>query len=534
MRWLLTTLLTSALLAGCEGSIFSEARGPGGAAGGRTTAPDGPPPLAPVEVRRLSTFEFNNAVAALLGVADAGAGLPPDERQSGFSRNVEQRVDALFAERLQALAEQLGDSVAAARPASVVPCTATTAACRDQFIDRFATRAYRRPVTADERAELTAVFTAVAAEGTFADGLSAVIATVLQSASFLYVPALGEPGAAGARRELTRWEIASALSFFLTASPPDDELLRAAGAGELSRADARATQARRLLQTAAGKAQVTRFVRQWLGLETINRKSDAAFDTLTPLYTAETAAFVEEVLYRDDGTLSTLLTAEYGVGPDALATTYGATKLAAGRWSLAGTGRKGLLSQGSFLVAHAAPDHSGPVRRGLSVLRDVMCMSLAPPTGDVAVAAMVIPPVSSSQTTRQRFAAHSTNAACAGCHKVIDPIGFSFEHFDVMGRFRATENGQPVDATGTLVGTDIDGQVDGAAGLAERLASSANVQRCFAVKAARFTAGKSDATREEALLHAWEALPPAQQPKLLDVLEAYAASDFFAVREVTE
>src|SRR5206468_12463271 len=127
------------------------------------------------------------------------------------------------------------------------------------------------------------------------------------------------------------------------------------------------------------------------------------------------------------------------------------------RVSLTATPRRGLLAQAAYFSTYAHDTYTSPVKRGVTVIRKLFCQNLQVPTGELGVKAMTPLPQDPDLTTRQRFASHSTDPACSSCHTRIDSIGFAFEEFDQVGRTRAMENGHPIDATGTLMGTDVDG-----------------------------------------------------------------------------
>ncbi|MEM6292533.1 MAG: DUF1588 domain-containing protein [Myxococcota bacterium] len=150
-----------------------------------------------------------------------------------------------------------------------------------------------------------------------------------------------------------------------------------------------------------------------------------------------------------------------------------------------------------FLTAKAGPQQPAPVRRGVTILERLMCTELHPP-GDV-------PPLENvdsrePRTNRERYAIHSEAAACAGCHASIDGIGFTFEHYDSMGRWRDTDNDYPVDATGRLLGTDNDGEVNDAVGLMQRMGDSRTVHDCYTKQWFRYAFGRSETAEDEPLL----------------------------------
>ena len=548
MREMIVVLSLGALgLGACVGRIGDREEGTSG-----TTPRDATSVWLPARVRRLSNRELDNSVKDLLGTtSNLSAQFPPDTRQSGFTLNAAQRVDGTYAGQLNDAADAIAEEAVTERLSTLVPCAGSgdPRACAGTFIDGFATRAFRRPVVDEERAGLLAVYDTAAggtnAEGgtigTFADGIQAVIRAVLESGSFLYVTELGR-GKVGELLELDPYETASQLSYLVAAAPPDSALLEAASQDALRTPAQRDAQARRLLASSPHAAQqLARFVKEWLRLDQlaeIDRTSTVAdpFATLSPLFDAETDAFVGEVAVHGDGTLGTLLTADFTMVNDELASFYGVPYGAKTGWaraSLASTARRGLLSQSNFLSTYAsnAPPGSSPVKRGKVVLNQLLCLSIEFPTDpNVAMKAAVPPPVDPKATTRERFDQHATDPACSGCHKMLDGVGFAFENFDQIGKFRSTENGKPVDASGELEGSDVDGPYADAAELVGRLASSEQVRRCFARNFFRFASAQTSDDTETEYLDGWAAMPADARTQMAELVVGYVRSDLFMKR----
>ena len=162
--------------------------------------------------------------------------------------------------------------------------------------------------------------------------------------------------------------------------------------------------------------------------------------------------------------------------------------------------RAGLLTQAGLLSVHALPDQSSPVHRGKMVREQILCDQMPPQPPNL----MVTPPeVDPRRPTRERFAQHAEDPACSGCHRLMDPIGFGFEAYDGIGRFRASDGGRPVDASGEIVDTrDADGPFRGARELAERLAGSRDVRDCAATQWYRFAFGRLEGPGDACSLRA--------------------------------
>jgi hypothetical protein len=491
-------------------------------------------------VRRLTLPELDALLQALRVDSQHGAlALPADDQIKNFGNNADRLwVSPAFAQQYQALIQGLAP-VAAADP-QVVGCdpAAGDDACAARFIDGFGRRAWRRPLTSDEQSTLKALFDDGRSGGTFSDGVELVLEAMLQAPELLYHYELGADGAAGDTVPLTPHELAEELAFLATGAPPDDQLLALADGDTLSQADVRESEVRRLIGV-GGRAQLARFVFSWLGLNRIDlaTKSPQVYpawsDAIRSAMREESEQFVAAALLDDDGTLKTLLTADYTFADATLAGYYGLAAPGAQPGVFArvpvDSTRAGILTQGALLAGYAQEDESAPVRRGHMVRSQLFCQDMPPPPPSLKITQPVSDP---NRTTRQRFADHSNNPTCAGCHRLMDPIGFGFESFDGAGRFRSTENGQPIDAHGSIIGTsDDDGDFDGAVELGQKLAASAQVRACLATNLLRFTFGRLDSDGDSRLLRSINKSFTADR-RITDVLVDYVRADEFASRKV--
>jgi hypothetical protein len=533
----------------------------------------------PVRVRRLSNRELDNSVMDLLGTTTLiSTMLAPDTRQSGFTLNAGQRIDDTSGGELQTAADALSEEAVTQRLGTLVTCTysADPRGCAATFIEAFAARAFRRPLIDDDRTGLLAVYDTGASGtnldggtnpdagespddgganpdagaigsdggtiGTFAGGIKAIISAVLQSGSFLYVTELGRGAPVGGLVELDPYEAASQLSYVLAAAAPDPPLLAAAAQDALGTPDQREAQARRLLASNPHvPQQLARLIKEWLGLDqlaNIDRASTVTdtFATLSPLFDQETDAYIGEVAAHTDGTLATLLTADFTMVNAKLASFYGVPYSGTTGWARApldSTLRRGLLTQSNFLSTYAstAPPGSSPVKRGKDVLNQLLCLPIQFPTDpNVAALAMVPPPVNPNGTTRQRFEEHAANPACSGCHDMLDGIGWGFENYDQIGKFRSTENGQPIDASGALLGSDVNGPFANGIGLVGRLATSEQVRQCFARNFFRFASAQTSDDTETHYLSEWQSMPANVRTVVTELLVGYIRSDLFIKR----
>ncbi|WP_437593196.1 DUF1592 domain-containing protein [Sorangium sp. So ce1000] len=502
-------IAVAASAAACSG-------GRGGGAGVKDDAPrcaEIRPGASPL--RRMTRFEYNNTIRDLLGDDSAPAdAFVVEEEALGFNNQAAALgVTQLLAEQLMKASEaiaaraaqDLGKLLAGCDPAVQGPD-----ACAAELIERLGKRAFRRPLAPAEGERLARLFASGNDEYGFSTGVELVIQAMLQSPHFLYRVEHGMPDPAGdGVVPLSDHEIASRLSYLLWSSMPDDALFAAADAGELRTAEQIAAQARRMLEDPRARAAVANFHEQWLQLSNIDTltKDTAVYPSFHPglpaLLRAETEAFLDHVVFEDDaGDVATLLTAPYSLMNAELRAFYGLGPAdgaeAPGELSvvpLDPARRAGFLTHASVLSVLAKPDQSSPVHRGKFVRERLLCQTLPPPPADVDIQP---PPVRDGIPTRRRFERHSEDPGCAGCHRLMDPIGFGFERYDGIGLYREVDQGVPVDASGEITGSrDIDGPFDGAVELAHRLAESDEVRQCVATQWFRFGYGRAEQAEDE-------------------------------------
>jgi hypothetical protein len=492
----------------------------------------------PLRIRRLTHAELDASAQALLGTTSRlSSGLPNEFRANGYTRNDGQVVDSMFAQSLDASAALLAKEAVTQRLSTLVPCAGglRNEDCARTFISRFAPLAFRRPATDAEKEGLVSLWREGLDGGDFATGIEWVIRAVLQSSGFLYVTELGREDAVGPRRLLTQHEIASAIAFLISGGPPDAELLAAAEQGQLSDAAVRRAQAKRLMVKPESRRQLETLVLEWLGLDALNGLDKDAdlfptFQSLRPDMLTEARALVADTFVAQQGTVAQLLGRPSSVVTAPLAEMYGLPPVG-GPLSLQQTPRRGILTSAAFLSVYASPTESAPIRRGVAVLRRVLCHAIPDPSElNIQV---VPPPPDDTLTTRQRFSQHSTDVSCRGCHGPIDAVGFAFEGFDAMGRVRTEEAGQAIDSSGNLPVTSIAGAFSGSVELLERLAPSPEATGCFARQVFRYASARRDATDEAAFLTGWSILPETRKGNPLDVLLAYVETTGFIVRSQT-
>jgi hypothetical protein len=541
------------VVAACVGTIGDggNAGSSGGGPGGSGTGPTGStsaalcttPNPGSAPLRRLTQSEYNNTVRDLLGDTTQPANsFPPDQQVGDFSNTATAlTVPPLLAQGYETAAEALA-TTAVANLTSLLPCAAAADdACAQTFIQTFGQRAYRRPLTSDEQTGLFGLYTANKTAIDFNHGIQSVIEAVLQSAQFLYRVEFGDVSMAqGTVVPVAPYEMASRLSYFLWDSMPDDQLLAAAAANQLGTTDQVMTQARRLLQDPKAHPAVEEFFNQWL---TLNQLPGVAKDPVTyPEFTStlqtgiqsETLAFVDWVLWQSDARLPTLLTSPVSFVNQEIAAVYGVpgiTGTTLQQVTLDSTERAGFLTQLSMMTLLGKPDRSSPVLRGKFVRDHLFCQTIAPPPANIVITP---PTVMAGVSTRQAFVMHDAVQPCKSCHTLMDPIGFGFESFDGVGKYRTEDQGQPVDASGTLSGTDIDGTFNGAVDLAHKLTQSQEVSDCVTTEWFRYAFGRGETADDSCSLTAMKQAFTSAKLDIRELLVAVTQTDAFRYRpEVT-
>jgi hypothetical protein len=461
--------------------------------------------------RRLTHSEYDRAVADLvrLDVGRVSTAFPEElpTLQGYFAPSALGTTDRLFHE-LRNAAESIAARVVADQNAyaQVVGCGGSDASCRDAFIATFGRRAYRRPLTETELASYRALFDTAAewspVDGAFRGGVQAVVEAMLQSPNFLYRVERGTAGRDEFGVQLAPWEVATRLAFMITGTAPDDELLDAAAAGELSTPESIAAQARRLVDSRGVQERVRDFHARWAQLDELEgiAKDVSVFPQFSPELVSSmlqsTERFITEVTLTSNGALLALLTAPFGFVDQNLASVYGLSGTFGPELSRVEfdpqSPRGGLLTQPSFLAGHSSSDTgTSPILRGVFVLRRLLCQPIPDPPPN---AQSTVPPPSETPivTTREYFEWKTGMAACQGCHSMINPIGFAFEGFDGLGNHRTTEKDAPVDASGAVLLNEAMLSFVGGRELSEQLAALPEAQACYAQNWLRYAWGRAD------------------------------------------
>ncbi|MEO8904508.1 MAG: DUF1592 domain-containing protein [Polyangiaceae bacterium] len=473
-------------------------------------------------IQRLTRYEYTNTVRDLLGVTKVndslpGDNLPPEQKGNGFSNDAaiitttRLLVDA-YSSTASAIAKlATGDAASLAKATKNCDPKATgEAACAEQFINDFGSRAFRRALDTDEHDAMTAVYQAGKSGGAYADGISAVIEMVLQAPQYLYKVEFGTKSDSATVARPTSYEMATRLSYLLWGSIPDDALTAAAKADQLATREQVAAQAKRMLDDQRAHNVITYFHDRLLGIDGLDsmQRDATAFPTYTPAlgtaFRLETENFLDDLVFQG-GDFATMFTAKYTFLNGTLAQFYGVPNITGSQFQKVDVNpaqRGGLLTQASLLTAYTPGSHNNPVIRAKFVLQQLLCSNVPDPPP--ALAAMIKEPAfDPTTTTRQRFEAHANNPICSGCHVKLDGIGFAFEHFDPLGGWQQLDNGQPIDTSGHVADTDAIGDFNGVLELEAKLAKSHDAQACYTGNWLNFaygrTAGSEDACTHQAL-----------------------------------
>ncbi len=363
-----------------------------------------------------------------------------------------------------------------------------------RLISVWSSRCFRRPSSKREVARLFQIYAGARAGGaSFECGMQDVLQAMLVSPKFLYKVERPAP-ADGSPRQLDNYELATNLSYFLWSSTPDGRLLSAASRDDFQQPAVLRQEVDRLLDAPQADQLIENFAVQWLQLRILSdlrpdrNLFEGADQQLLSDMRRETTLFVRQIV-RDNHSLLDLLSADFTFLNRRLAQHYGLGEVSFGdefvRVSLEGSERQGLLTQGSFLTLTSNPTRTSPVKRGKWVLENLLAQPPPPPLPDVM-------PLEQQQLTgslREQMQQHREDVACAACHDQMDPLGFALENYDAVGRWRETEGGAAIDASGQLPSGET---FAGVRELVEVLLSSRRDQylRCITEKMLTYALGR--------------------------------------------
>lgn len=547
-RWALAFAGAAALsLAACQGELSGANSGASGAsavggasASGGAAANVGPgnSQTASASVaRRLTRTELTNTLRDVLGDTEQTPAkfLPEDEYRPFDNDYSVQRASRALIESLEALAEDVAASaLAPSQRDKLVPCVPAGAgdtACLRQTIESLGLRLYRRPLSEEQ---ITAYLGLQAfatednpyVENDFYTAVNLVLRSMLQDPEVLYRIEVGTPAGEPGIAKLDSYDLASRLSFLLWGSAPDAALLEAAAADNLVEGTARAAQAARLLADPRARAQIERFHAMWLGYRAIPASAE-----LASAFNLETSKLIQRVVFDEPSSYLELFTSSQTYANALLAGHYGLPAPAGGEgWvSYADGQRAGILSHGSVLAGFSKFSDTSPTQRGIFVQSRLLCNPIAPPPPDVNVDE---PPSGAEATCKlDRYDEHRKLASCAGCHANLDPIGYGLESYDIAGRFRTHDDGNPecmLPNAGELPGY---GSFSGPGELAQLLVSSGELEQCFVQHFMSYAIGRELRAEEEGARDALLADFKSGGYALTELLTSFVSDERFALRQ---
>ncbi len=495
------------------------------------------PAPGPSPLRRLTHREYDNTLRDLLGdTTSPSRTFPAEEEPNGFTNNAAtQTLSPVLAEKYMLAASEVAER-ATQNLGQLLPCDPARVGqdtCARRFIQQVGARAFRRPLTKETEDQLFSVYAKGKASGDYRTGIQLALEVMLQSPEFLYLledgtPVEGRPTLLA----LDGWSMASRLSYLLWGSLPDEELLKAAEEGRLSTPEELAGQARRMLKDPRARGVVREFHVQWLGLQKIDElaKDSAHYPAFTsdirPHLRAEVDAFLDHVVFEAGGDLKELFTAPYTFVDAPLAAYYGLPAPGGGGLKMVDlpTGRgAGLLSQGGLMAVLAKPTETSPILRGKFVRERLLGQLIPPPPDNAAIA----PNTDPNATARERLAEHRKDPSCGGCHVRMDPIGFGFEKFDGIGRYRGLgPRGMPVDDSGDVDGNPFRGVQE----LGAMLAGDPKVHSCVVKQWFRFAHGRADTDADACTLSSLEAAFTRSNGNIQDLLINLTQTEAFRFR----
>jgi hypothetical protein len=503
---------------------------------------------APVNAQRLSAAQYRQVIADVFAPdIKLGGRFEPGARKNGLLAVGASAVSmsASGFEQYDTMARTIaGQVVDAKHRDALIPCKPADAkkpdqACATQAITKYARLLFRRPATDKEIAgPVQLAGQAADAKGDFYAGLSYGLAQLLDSPNFIFRKDVAETDPSDKTQlRLTAWSKASRLSFFLWNTAPDEELLSAAQAGELDSKSGIGKQIDRMLASPRLENGVRAFFIDFLDFDQFDSlPKDAA---IYPVFSQKVAHDAQEQTlrtaidllvtrkgdYRDlFTTRKTFLTRNLGV-------VYQVPVASEKEWEAhefpADDPHAGILTQLSFTELHSHPGRSSSTLRGKAVREILLCQLVPSPPANVNFTVVQDTNNPNFKTARDRLTAHRTEATCAGCHKIMDPIGLGLENFDGVGQFRSTENGANIDASG-----EIDGiKFSDAASLGQAIHDNPATTACLSNSMYRYAVGR-DFDPGEREFQTWLGKQFAEKGyRVPDLMKTIATSDaFFAVR----
>jgi hypothetical protein len=443
----------------------------GGTSGTGGTAPPVVLSKGGVTLRLLTQAEYLASVRSLLGTLTTQLTPPEDTSVAGFvsvgagqMSVTDMAATAYETASLAATAEVFGNTQRWQTLVGCAPKPDLSDACVTTYIKTFGRAAFRRSLTDEEVQQWLGVAkNAAMLAGTAAYGLQTATSGLLQSPNFLYRVETNKVDSGNGRLKYDGLSMANRLSYLLTGGPPSAALLDAAASGQLDTADGVRTAAAPLLMNAGIADRMTAFFSEYAQAQQVLVVAKSA--TLFPTFNAALKdsmlqglqLFLKNVVLAPNADVRSFYDSDQTFVDAKLAPLYGVNAPASGFGQVrlpSSSGRAGILGQAALIAAQSQADRTSPTRRGIFILESLLCTT--PPSPPPGINTDI--PVDPTLTARQQLEEHRANATCALCHAMFDPLGLALEHFDPIGRYRETENGLAIDATGSVNGMSFDGE----------------------------------------------------------------------------
>ena len=502
-------------------------------------------------LRRLSPEQYRQIVADVFGPTVKVQGrFEPDVRQDGLLAVGGSRVSVTASgfEQYDALARGIASQVVDEQHrGTLLPCKPASAAaaddaCAGKFLGEVGRLLYRRPLSqAELQTQVKVAADSAATTKNFYAGLRTSLADMLVAPQFLFrqEAAEADPAHSGAYR-LDAFSKASQLSFLLWNTSPDPQLLAAAESGELNTAKGLGKQVDRLLASRRLEGGMRAFFTDMLGFDEFSTLAKDA--TIYPKFTPQVArdaqeqtlrTLVDHVVtrrgdYRDVFTTrKTFLTpglgAIYGVPVPKITANGAPDPFVPYEYAEGDPRGTGILSQASFVSLHSHPGRSSPTIRGKALREVLLCQKVPDPPANVNFTVVQDTANPKFRTARERVTAHRTDPTCAGCHKLIDPMGLALENFDSAGGYRKMENGAVIDSSGELDGVKFTDAV----GLGKAMHDSSAASSCVVNRLFSFAVGRAPTKGESEFVKYLQKSFAADGYRLPDLLRRIATSDAF-------
>jgi hypothetical protein len=462
-------------------------------------------------LRLLTQAEYVASIQALLGTINTPLTPPGDTSVAGFvSVGASQMsvtdgaATAYESASLAITAEVFADTQRWQRLVGCAPKADLSDACVTTYIKTFGRRAFRRDLTNDEVTQWLGVAkNAAMIAGTAAQGLASVTSGLIQSPHFLYRYEKNAVDASNGRLKYDGLSMATRLSYLLGAGPPTPALLDAAASGQLDTAEGVRMAAAPLLTNSAAVAErMTSFMSESFALQQLllADKSTTLFPNFTPALKdsmmQSTRMFFKNIVLAPSADVRSVFDSTMTYVDANLAPIYGVQAPASGFAAVqlpANTGRAGIMGQAAILSSQSQTNRTSPTRRGVFILENLLCTHAPEPPPDINTNV----PIDTTLTTREQLAMHRENPTCATCHTFFDPLGLALEHFDPIGRYRATENGKPIDAAAEFGGVTFNG----AAELGAMLRKDARALACLVRHLYRDANGRAEDDKDMAQIN---------------------------------